>query len=97
MRLSGEGGRGSEGLAGYTGNAMESRSRPRFRHHRNALSISSHGPILHSGILSLQLLYLLHRNVKIINGDNRFKSTSKRVYSYGESYYLTVENMLHSS
>lgn len=59
--------------------------------------ISSHGPILHSGILSLQLLYLLHRNVKIIKGDNRFKSTSKTVYSYRESYYLTVENMLYSS
>lgn len=97
LRLSGEGGRDSEGLAGYTGNAIEIRSRPRFRHHRNALSISSYGPILHSGILSLQLLYLLHRNVKIIKGDNRFKSTSKRVYSYGESYYLTVENMLYSS
>ena len=45
---------------------MDIRSRPRFRPHRNTLSISSHGPILHSGILSLQLLYLLHRNVKII-------------------------------
>ena len=97
LRLSGEGGRDSEGLAWYTGNAMDIRSRPRFRPHRNTLSISSHGPILHSGILSLQLLYLLHRNVKIIKGDNRFKSTSKRVYSYRESYYLTVENMLYSS
>lgn len=34
---------------------------------------------------------------KIIKGDSRFESTSKKKHSYGESYCLSVENMLRSS
>ena len=39
-----------------------------------------------SGILFLTT-YLLHRDVKIIKGDNRLESMSKKKYSYRGSYY----------
>lgn len=46
------------------------------------------------GILFLQLLYLLH--IKTIKEDDRSESSSKKKYSSGESYYLTVENVFCS-
>lgn len=36
-------------------------------------------------------------DVKIVEGDNILESTFEEKNSYGESYYLTVENMLCSS
>lgn len=75
---------------------MRMRSKPKFTLGRNSNFVRGHGQILHSvlgRILFLQLLYLLHRDVKIIKGDNRFESTSIKKYLYGESYYLTAENM----
>lgn len=87
------------GSAWGTGKLVRVRSTSRLRLSRSPLLVRGHGQILHSvpGILYLQLLYLLHRDVKIIKGDNRFESTSEKKYFFGEGYYLTVENMLCSS
>lgn len=72
-----------------------SQSRLRFRLRRNITFVSDHGQILHPLWDSVpSTAYLLHRNVKIIKGDNRFENTSKKKYSYGESYYLTAENVM---
>lgn len=71
------------------------RSRLRFRLSRNITFVSDHGQILHPLCDSVpSTAYLLHKDVKITKGDNRFESTSKKKYSYRESYYLTVENVM---
>lgn len=43
------------------------------------------------------MFYLLYRDVKRVEGDNIPESTFEKKNSYGESSYLTVENMLCSS
>lgn len=67
----------------------------RFRLSRNITVVSDHGQMLLPLWDSVpSAAYLLHRDVKIIKGDNRFESTSKKKYSYRESNYLTVENVM---